>query len=358
MLKTTKSNLSLILSAFCLTITTFNQEAYALSANARTSVKLESNASKSDNDRDPGKYTLGKQEIKCGKKSNNTDKIEEDYSSTFNKKNKTEKLEFEDSCKKDGKVTTVDASSTMKVTRKTEEKGKEPYFDWNLNLKANATRQKKQNKKSPFGLAIARGEDPQFFGAQTFPNQIFQEEVTLEKGASVFAEDEQDMASMTFSRGIEFDQELAVVENPFFSIKILASGPSSKTTIINVVDSPPISTTTSSVDAMVNFNPNKIPGLVFSMTASDLEDLLEDEDNGLGTSSGLKDDISFSYSWDYSNFDLTSNPRLVGGGENLAQSGISTTVPEPTSTIGFIAFGAIGAASTLKRKVQSSKEKS
>ncbi len=348
MLKTTKYYLSLILSAFCLTITTFNQEAYALNAKASSSWNLKTNAKKgnvSGDGTDSGSYTLGGQEIKCGRREDEKNQIQRKYNSKTN-----QKLEFSDECKnEDGKVTEVKASSTMKVTGQ-----RGSYFNWKLDLSANVNRQ----KGSRSGSAIARGRDPQFVGAQTFPDRIFQEEVTLQKGASLFAQDEEDMASMTFSRGIEFDQELAVVENPFFSIKILASGPSSKTTIIDVVDSSPISTTTSSVDAIVEFNPNEIPGLVFSMTALELKDILEDEDNGLGTSSGLKDDISFSYSWDYSNFDLTSNPRLVGGGENLAQSGISTTVPEPTSTIGFIALGAIGAASTLKRKVQSSKEKS
>lgn len=346
----------MILSAFCLTITTFNQEAYALSAKASADWNAKSIGSGDTNndsgqiDRDKVKkatYTLNN-EVKCGNKEEKKNKIEEKYNSSRN-----QTLALKDKCRQSKKLTEVNASSTMKVT---EQKGS--YFDWKLNLTASVDR----DNRSPSGIATAVGEDPQFVGAQTFPNQIFQEEITLEKGASLFAEDEEDMASMTFSRGIEFDQEfdgeLSVVENPFFSIKILTSGPSSKTTIINVVDSPPISTTTSSVDAMVNFNPNEIPGLVFSMTALELEALLEDEDNGLGTSSGLKDDISFSYSWDYSKFDLTSNPRLVGGGENLAQSGISTTVPEPTSTMGFIALGAIGAASTLKRKVQSSKEKS
>ncbi|WP_371357464.1 PEP-CTERM sorting domain-containing protein [Hydrocoleum sp. CS-953] len=136
------------------------------------------------------------------------------------------------------------------------------------------------------------------------------------------------MARTTFSR------ESTVLENPIFSIEILALG-------------------LSSVDAIVNFNSD--PSLTFSTTALDLEALLEDPTNGLGTNDGLLSDISFSYTLDLSQFDLTSEQTLSGGGQSFAES---RTVPEPTSSLGFIALGAVGAVSTLKRKVQSSKEKS
>ncbi|MGD1808988.1 PEP-CTERM sorting domain-containing protein [Dapis sp. BLCC M126] len=356
MLKNTKYYLSLILSGFCLTITTFNQQAYALSATASTSVNLESNASKTDDDSDTGNYTLGNQTTKCGTTTSSEAQITRSYSSTFSQRDKTEELSLSDSCF-NGKTTTVDASSTMEVT---DQSGS--YYDWELSLTANVTRQ----SGSSSGSATARGNDPQYIDGNTFPHQIFEETVTLEHGSSVFAQDEHDRASMTFSRGVEFDEivneELQVVQNPFFSIKILASGPSSKT--IPIIEGVK---TISLLDAIVDLNPNNIDGLKFYRTASkleeisesELEEMLEDENNGLGTESGLKSDISFTYEWDYSGFDLDSNPRpnprLIGGGENFAQSGVPRTVPEPTSTFGFLALGVIGATSTLKRKLQSSK---
>ena len=42
-------------------------------------------------------------------------------------------------------------------------------------------------------------------------------------------------------------------------------------------------------------------------------------------------------------------------GPNFQFQVISTSVPEPTSTLGFLALGTLGAASTLKRKLKPSK---
>ncbi|MEM1172808.1 MAG: hypothetical protein AAGJ08_27965 [Cyanobacteria bacterium P01_H01_bin.35] len=315
MLKNTQYYLSLILSGFCLTITTFNQQAYALSATASTSVNLESNASKTDDDSDTGNFTLGNQTTRCGTRTRSKAQITRSYRSTYGRSGGSETLSLSDSCN-NGQTTTVSASSTMEVTDRSGS-----YYDWALSLTANVTRQ----SGSSSGSATARGNDPQFIDAITFPDQNFEEIVTLGEGSSVFAQDEHDRASMTFSRGVEYDKmlnkELQVVQNPFFSIKILASGYSSKTTpFTSDIDN---FKRISLVDAIVDLNPDKIPGLEFSMTALELEEILEDENNGLGTSSGLLSDISFSYQWDYSEFDLALNPRLIGGGENFAESGIS-----------------------------------
>ncbi|WP_210407513.1 hypothetical protein, partial [Hydrocoleum sp. CS-953] len=190
MLKTTKNYLSLILSAFCLTITTFNQEAYAL--NARASVNwTTNNTSSRDTNNDSGRveranYTLGNQNTECGQREKSQNQRSYSYNS-----NRNETLALSDSCQQSGKVTRVRAASNMQVT---EQKGS--YFNWQLNLAAIVNRE----NRSPSGSAIARGRDPQFFGTETFLDNIFDEEITLEAGSSVFAEDEQDMARTTFSR--------------------------------------------------------------------------------------------------------------------------------------------------------------
>ena len=321
--------LSLILSGFCLTITTFNQEAYALSASASASWSLNSTGSNDDDGVNAtGTYTLGNQNTNCGGTTRSKAQITGSYTSTTN-----ETLSLSQSCS--GGTTRVNASSNMKVT------GGRRYFDWELDLTATVNRQ----SGSPSGSAVARGADPQFIGPNTFLNQIFREEVTLAAGSLVFAEDQQDQARTTFSRGS------SLLENPFFSIEILALGPSSDAP--PPVDAPP---PPPAIDAIVTFNPD--PSLTFSITASELEQLLENPENGLGTNDGLVEGISFSYEWNYSELVLTSNPTLYGGGESFAQSGTLATAPEPTSSIGLLALGSIGAAATLKHKLQSSKEKS
>ncbi|NCQ84540.1 MAG: PEP-CTERM sorting domain-containing protein [Microcystis aeruginosa W13-18] len=47
-----------------------------------------------------------------------------------------------------------------------------------------------------------------------------------------------------------------------------------------------------------------------------------------------------------------------GGGITVSVTEIAATpvsIPEPTSTLGFLALGTLGAASTLKRQIKSSK---
>ena len=328
--------LSLILSAFCLTITTFNQEAYALNARASASWSLNSTDSNDDDGLGTGTYTLGNQNINCGGTTRSKAQIEESYTSSTDKT-----LSLSRSCSD----TQVNASSNMKVT------GGTRYFDWELDLTATVNRQ----SGSPSGSAVARGADPQFFNEQTFVDQIFREEVTLAAETSIFASNSEDIARTEFSRGSSVQQD------PFWSIQLLASGPSSK--IIPFEGGIDGVKTISSVDATVEFHQDlkffiEDSDGIREITASDLEDILEDEDNGLGTNNGLRHDISFSYEWDYSEFDLTSDPTLYGGGESFAQSGTLVTTPEPTSIIDLIALGTIGAVTTLKRKLQSSKEKS
>jgi hypothetical protein len=51
------------------------------------------------------------------------------------------------------------------------------------------------------------------------------------------------------------------------------------------------------------------------------------------------------------NIKLQGNPSLTLAGDGGSFM-ISTTVPEPTSTLGLLALGTLGAASTLKRKLK------
>lgn len=317
MFKTTKQYLLLILSASCLTIITFNEEAYA--ATAKATYQIQSDTGGATGQQGSGNYTLGTQTIYCD--GVRYDEPQQSYSYAGSLRGERE-VSRNESCTKNTAVnrTEVTASSTMKdVSENTNN-----FYNWTLEVKAEV---KRQNGNSPTGIAIARGEDPQFFEAQTFPNVDFIEEITLKEGSSVFEEDEQDEAFTKFNR------ESTLLESPIFSIDIFGLG-------------------SSLVDAVVNFNSDS--SLTFSTTALALEALLEDPLNGLGTEDGLLSDISFSYTWDLSGYSITSDDTVSGGGESYTSS---VTVPEPTSSLGFLALGTLGAVSTLKPKLKSSKEK-
>ena len=326
MFKTIKY-LLLILSGSCLTIITLNQEAYGLSARARATWSFQETDSRDTNNdgstTGEGSYQLGGQTIRCNTTNYRRNSRTRNYADR--PLNTPDRLNFNRSCSRSEKVTTANASSTMTVLKQTSRN----FFDWELDLSATVDRE----AGSPSGIAVARGSDPQYLYGTTIDspgeNQItfFEEEVTLGSGSSVFVEDEKDEAFTIFTR------ESTLLEDPIFSIEIFGLG-------------------SASVDAVVNFNSDS--SLTFSTTASALESLLEDPSNGLGTDDGLLSDISFSYSWDLSDFSITPHDTIGGGGESFAQSGQS--VSEPTSSLGFLALGILGATSTLKRKLKSAKK--
>ncbi|TRU80252.1 MAG: PEP-CTERM sorting domain-containing protein [Microcystis novacekii Mn_MB_F_20050700_S1] len=62
--------------------------------------------------------------------------------------------------------------------------------------------------------------------------------------------------------------------------------------------------------------------------------------------------VSFTDKLPPNNLLFASTPIVIEQGYILDQC---TPIPEPSSTLGFLALGTLGAASTLKRKLKSSK---
>jgi len=181
-------------------------------------------------------------------------------------------------------------------------------YPWSLFLRSDVSR----TTFSPTGSAIARGSDPDFFDPVAVALQpLYEEMVTLSAGASVFEEDASDEAYATM------DRVSSLLADPIFSIALFGSS-------------------TGPLDAVVFFNPD--PRLVFSMTAGELEALLELPSSGLGTFDGSLSDLGFSYAWDLSSFAVTAADTIGGGGVAFAAS-----VPEAGVPM-LLAVGMIGLA--------------
>ena len=111
------------------------------------------------------------------------------------------------------------------------------------------------------------------------------------------------------------------------------------------------------VEANVFFNPD--PSLSFfndsgtPITASQLEGILEDPINNLGSPTGVLSDLPlFSYTWDISGFDVTATDTFGGGGQSSVGDPVSVSVPESSNSLYLLLLGIVGTVLIGKRNVK------
>ncbi len=213
------------------------------------------------------------------------------------------------------------AISTIEVKENLTNKdngGNSSYYEWTATTNSTVI---KSSNTTGSGQSIVTDPVPFALG-DIASNSIFEETVTLDSESSVFKDSEFDDANLII------DRESTLLNAPIFEITLSA-------------------TTSGSVDADVFFNLDPNSGLTFSTTPLALEALLEDPGNGLGTSSGLFEDLElFSYTWDLSGFTITSTDTISGGSKSVVQS---VVVPESSSNLSLLALGSLGAILTGKR---------
>lgn len=263
-----------------------------------------------------------------------------------------------------GNVTVTATSMIVPLEEKTNKDrgGNSTYFPWELRTSTNIER----NGSQTSGKATARATDPLPFAVDDINSglsSLFEETVTFMSGLN---SDEE--PSTSIFRMVEFDDIFTTTFRDTTLLKDDSNTEEREDRIFDIT----ISATTlyvpdeefpipGGIDAEVFINPHSSltffedSDLTIEIAAEDLENLLEmmfeDDENGLGTPDGLNEEISFSYRWDLSGFEIGPEDTIGGGGESFA----GVPIPEPSTNVSLLLFGGLGAVLIGKRQLKSHK---
>ncbi len=260
---------------------------------------------------------------------------------------------------RNGLVTATATSQIQVIKRTPEDDSNSVYYDWALVTEAKI----EKNGSSSSGLANSTGLDPVFFAVDDINsglNTIFEETVTFEPGLSVFTDSGLDTISATTFRDTTLPidiPETEGIEEQIFDIALVPTTP-----FVPGEEPGDDIEIPGGIDAQVFINPHpsltffENPDLTMEIAADDLAVLLEEEfenpENGIGTPFGLISEISFSYTWDLSGFDISATDTIGGGGESFVQA---NSVPESSTNVSLLIFGGLGTLLIGKRQLKSNK---